>query len=129
MYFLSFLRAPCVDLSEGARAPLPPAPLEASRGLYDWLLELSGGGLCGAPRCLGCSWGLSGDLGVVVGSHGAVLGRRWGRLEALLGLLGAILGPSWALLGASSGPLGTPMRLFGALSDTFGTCLRQLSEI
>ena len=42
----------------------------------------------------GASWGLLSDLGVVLGSDGAVLGRCWGRLEALLGLLGAILGLS-----------------------------------
>ena len=47
------------------------------------------------------AWGLWGDSGIVLGNHGAVLGRCWGRLEALLGLLGAILGISWALLGAA----------------------------
>ena len=46
------------------------------------------GPLGGVLGPLGGSWV---TWGVVLGSHGAVLGRRWGRLEALLRLLGAIL--------------------------------------
>ena len=88
-----------------AHAPLPPALykrlLVASRGLHDWLLELSGVDFGGSRGRLGASWRLLGDLGVVLGSPGAVLGHRWGRLEAFLGLLRTILESSWALRAAS----------------------------
>ena len=87
-----------------AHAPLPPALRCGSGGdaspLQDWFLQFCGGELWGSRERLGASWGLLGDLEVVLGSHVTVLGRRWGRFEALLGLLGPILGPSWALLGA-----------------------------
>ena len=68
-------------------------PLEAPRGHHDWLLEFSGAGLWESRERLGASWGLLGALGADLGSHEAVLSRRWGRLGTLLGLRGAILGP------------------------------------
>ena len=122
---------PSLAVALSPRGGLAPykRPLEASRGLHDWLLQLSGSGLWGSGGRLGASWELSGNLGAVLGSHGAVLGRCWGRLEAVLGLLGAIFGLSWALLGASSGAPGTPLKLLAASSDTFGTCVRERSEI
>ena len=75
--------------------------LKASWGPHEWLLELSGRGLWGSRGRLGASWGLLGDIGAVLGCHGAVLDRCWRRLGAPLELHGAILRPSWALLGAS----------------------------
>ena len=67
-------------------------------GRHEWLLEFSGGGLWGSRgrlgafwEHLGVPWGLLGDLRVFLIFQGAVLGRGWRRLGALLGPLGAIL--------------------------------------
>ena len=91
------------DLYSRAYA-IPPTlfrALEASRGPHEWLLEPSGGGLWGSRGRLVASWELLGDLGAVLGCHGAVLGHSWRRLVILLEPLEVILRSSWALLGAS----------------------------
>ena len=92
---------------------------------YGWFMRVSGA----SWGLLGASWGFLGDLGAVSSCHGAVLGRGWRRLGALLGPLGAILRSSWVLLGASSRPLGILLRLLGALLEPHGTCLTKRSAI
>ena len=74
-----------------AHAPLPPAPykrpLEASRGLHDWLLEPSGGGLWGSRGPLGGSW--------------VTLGSSWAVMEPSWAAVGVVLRPSCGFLGPS----------------------------
>ena len=70
---------------------------------------------------LGRSGGLSGCLGVVLGSSWGGLGASWGGLGVVLGRLGAVLGRLGAVSGRLGAVLGSSVGVLGSSRGSKGT--------